>query len=473
MSNLWLDDACSLVDAYRAKHLSPLEALDACIAAMEASPLNAFSHTDFERARAAARRADVSLPFGGVPFGIKELEKVAGWPHTEASMIFKDRIATHDDTSVARLRATGAILAAQTTAPEFGGINCTSTELHGTTRNPWNPERTPGGSSGGTAAAVAGGLLPVATGSDGGGSIRGPAGFSGLFGLKATYGRIPKGPDGTIEPMTTVLGCLTRSVRDTARYFDACNGFDARDPLSLPRVHGWEAGLGSHDLEGLTAAVVVDLGIAQVRDDVAAAVVEAAERLAGAAGLRLVPVTPTLPPLRGAWAMANQPPMVADLGDAYPGRIGELSREIAAGLESARERYTLERAASIERYRRQLNGAMAALFDEVDFVFCSTHPDVAFKAEGPPPSTLPGRDLIHEIGFARAIMNNAALTAPSNLNGSPAVSIPAGTVDGLPVGLQVLAGHHREPLLLDLALVAERAMPWPLVAPGSPLARRA
>lgn len=371
---------------------------------------------------------------------------------------------------MARLRATGAVLAAQTTAPEFGGINCTSTALHGTTRNPWNPERTPGGSSGGTAAAVAGGLLPIGTGSDGGGSIRGPAGFSGLFGLKATYGRIPKGPDGTIEPMTTVLGCLTRSVRDTARYFDACNGFDRRDPLSLPRVEDWEAGLGTHDLAGMTAAVVVDLGIAQVRQEVAAVVEAVATQLAGAAGLRLVAVTPTLPPLRGAWAMANQPPMVADLGAAYPDRIEELSPEIRAGLTSARERYTLERAASIERYRRQLNGAMADLFDKADFVFCSTHPDVAFVAEGPPPSTLPGRDLIHEIGFARAIMNNAALTAPSNLNGSPAVSIPAGLVDELPVGLQVLAGHHREPLLLDLALVAERTLRWPMVAPGSPLA---
>ena len=117
MSTPWLDDACSLVDAFRAKELSPLEALDACIDAIEASPLNAFSHTDFERAREAARRADVSLPFGGVPFGVKELERVEGWPYTEASVIFKDRVADHDDTSVTRLRATGAVLAAQTTAP--------------------------------------------------------------------------------------------------------------------------------------------------------------------------------------------------------------------------------------------------------------------------------------------------------------------------------------------------------------------
>jgi Asp-tRNA(Asn)/Glu-tRNA(Gln) amidotransferase A subunit family amidase len=468
VSTPWLGDACGLVDAFRAKKLSPLEAIDACIDAIAASPLNALSHTDFEKARESARRADVSLPFGGVPFGVKELEKVEGWPYTEASVIFKDRVADHDDTSVSRLRVTGAVLAAQTTAPEFGGINCTSTELHGTTHNPWNQERTPGGSSGGTAAAVAGGLLPIATGSDGGGSIRGPAGFSGLFGLKATYGRIPKGPDGTIEPMTTVLGCLTRSVRDTARYFDACNGYDLRDPLSLPRVEGWEARLGTHDLSGMTAVILVDLGIAQVRAEVAALVAVSAADLARLAGLRIVTVTPALPPLRGAWAMANQPPFVADLGDAYPDRIGELSTEIAAGLNSARERYTLERAASIERYRRQLNGAMADLFDEADFVFCSTHPDVAFKAEGPPPSTIPGRDLIHEIGFVRAIMNQAALTAPSNLNGSPAVSIPAGLVDGLPVGLQVLAGHHREPLLLDLALLAERETPWPMVAPGSP-----
>jgi aspartyl-tRNA(Asn)/glutamyl-tRNA(Gln) amidotransferase subunit A len=469
MTDPWFDDACSLVDAFRQGTLSPVEALTASIDAIGSSSLNAFSHTDFDRALETAEAADVSLPFGGVPFGVKELEQVEGWPFTEASMLFRDRMAAQDQTSIARLRAAGAVLAAQTTASEFGGINCTSTELHGTTANPWEFSRTPGGSSGGTAAAVAGGLLPIATGSDGGGSIRIPAGFAGLFGLKATYGRIPKGPAAGIQPMTSVLGCLSRSVRDTARFFDATNGFDQRDPFSLPAVGGWEAGLGSEDLAGKTVLIVPDLGTARVRSEVAEVVQSAAEKLAAAARLKVVDVTPHLPPLRGQWSMAGTMSFVVSLGSAYPDRIDELSPEMRMGLDAARERFDLERAASIEAWRRQLNEAMADLFEAADFVICSTNPDVAFAAEGPPPSTIPGADLIHEIGFARAIMNNAALTAPSNMNGSPAVSIPAGLVDGLPVGLQVLAAHHREQLLLDLALVAERELPWPRVAPGSPL----
>ena len=471
MTTPWLDDACSLVEAFRARTLSPLEALDACIEAIDRSPLNAFSHTDFDRARDTARVADVSLPFGGVPFGVKELEHVKAWPYTEASMIFKDRVSGYDQTSIARLRGVGAVLAAQTTASEFGGINCTSTKLHGTTRNPWDRSRTPGGSSGGTAAAVVGGLLPIATGSDGGGSIRGPAGFSGLFGLKATFGRIPKGPGAGVEPLTSVLGCLSRSVRDTARFFDACNGFDQRDPLSLPAVGGWETELGTHTVAGRTVAILPDLGTARVRSEVADVVVAFAQKLARAAGLKIVDVTPSLPPLRGQWAMAGQVGFVADLGDAYPDRIEELSPEMRFGLEAARERFDLERAASIESYRRRLNEAMADLFEAADFVMTSANPDVAFAAEGPPPSTIPGADLIHELGFSRAIMNNAALTAPSNLNGSPAISIPAGLVDGLPVGLQVLAGHHREQSLLEVALIAERLLPWPKVAPRSPHSR--
>jgi aspartyl-tRNA(Asn)/glutamyl-tRNA(Gln) amidotransferase subunit A len=168
----WTGDACALVDAFRKGEITPPEALELTLAAIESSALNAFSYVDTDAARQSAQAADVSLPFGGVPVGIKELDPVEGWPYTEASLVFADRVADHSATHVHRLVGAGAVLAGQTTASEFGGINVTHTRLHGTTRNPWNHERTPGGSSGGTAAAVAGGLLPVASGGDGGGSIR-------------------------------------------------------------------------------------------------------------------------------------------------------------------------------------------------------------------------------------------------------------------------------------------------------------
>ena len=156
------------------------------------------------------------------------------------------------------------MLVGQTTASEFGGINCTYTRLHGATSNPYDLERTPGGSSGGSAASVVRRAAAHRTGGDGGGSIRIPAGFTGLFGLKSTFGRIPKGPHTEIEPLTAVIGCLTRSVRDAARWYDVCNGASEYDPFSLPRVEGWEAGLGSIDCAGMRVAVSVDLGAAVV-----------------------------------------------------------------------------------------------------------------------------------------------------------------------------------------------------------------
>ena len=247
----WMGDACSLVDAFRAGTISPTEALEGSLAAIADSKLNAVCFVDEEQAREAAaggRRA--SCPSAACPIGVKELDPVKGWPQTEASLVFKDRVAEYDATTTARLREAGAVLVGQTTASEFGGINCTYTRLHGATSNPYDLERTPGGSSGGSAASVSGGLLPLCTGGDGGGSIRIPAGFTGLFGLKSTFGRIPKGPHTEIEPLTAVMGCLSRSVRDTARWFDACNGADEYDPFSLPRVEGWEAGLGQQDIRG-------------------------------------------------------------------------------------------------------------------------------------------------------------------------------------------------------------------------------
>ena len=233
----WTDDVCSLVDAFRRGERSPREELEGCLAAIRHSDLNAFSFLDPERALDAAEHADVSLPFGGIPVGIKELEPVAGWPQTEASLVFEDRIATRTSTVVERLLTRGgATPVGLTTASEFGGLNVSVTKLNGATHNPWRHGRTVGGSSAGSAAAVAGALVPLATGGDGGGSIRIPAGYTGLLGMKGTYGRIPRGPHAYFTPGTVVLGCLARSVRDAARYFDVCGGYDPLDPSSLPNA---------------------------------------------------------------------------------------------------------------------------------------------------------------------------------------------------------------------------------------------
>jgi aspartyl-tRNA(Asn)/glutamyl-tRNA(Gln) amidotransferase subunit A len=465
----WFGDACSLVDAFRAKSISPTEALDASLDAIETSELNAFCHHDLEAARAQAAAADVSLPFGGLPLGIKELESVEGWPYTEASLVFKDRIADHDSTQITRLRAAGAVLAGQTTASEFGGVNCTSTKLHGVTRNPWDPERTPGGSSGGSAAAVAGGLVPLASGGDGGGSIRSPAGFTGLFGLKSTFGRIPKGPGTLQPPLTVVVGCVSRSVRDTARWFDLCNGFHPRDTLSLPRVEGWEAGLDSFDLAGKRAVISIDLGTAIVEPGTAALLVESAEALIAAARLTRVDVVVELPQGGLEWAMSNLIGLAGLLGDRYPSCNDDLTPEIQIGMNLATYNLNVQTAGATEMFRIDVNERMADIFAETDFVFAATNPDTAFAASGPMPTTVGDVDLITEYGFDKALGNNGALTIPANLTGNPAVSIPAGFIDGMPVGLQVIGKHHHEQLLLDLARIAERERPWPLVAPAAPV----
>lgn len=458
----WPGDAISLVDAFRAGERSPLEELDATLAAIERSELNAFSYLDPGPARDAAARADVSTPWGGLPLAVKELDAVKGWPATEASITLKDEISPHDSVLVTRMRAAGAIPFGLTTSSEFGGINLTCTKLNGATHNPWNVDHTPGGSSGGSAAAVAGGLVPLATGGDGGGSIRIPCGFTGLPGLKNTYGRIPKGPNMVLASLTAVTGCLTRSVRDIARYLDVTNGFDHRDPYSLPRVDGWESGLGeSFDaLRGKKAVISVDLGTAVVDTEVADAVRAAAEALARDAGLVLVDVPVQLPELSYEWALAGLSEIVMLLGDRYPACEEDLTLEIAFGMKLAHEVYDIGTRGRIESQRIKTNETMAAIFDEVDFVFASTNPDVAFGAEGPLPHVVNGQN----VGPG----NNGALTIPSNIFGNPAMQIPAGSVRGLPVGLQVLGRHHQEALLLDLALIAERERPWPLGAPNPP-----
>jgi aspartyl-tRNA(Asn)/glutamyl-tRNA(Gln) amidotransferase subunit A len=459
-----MGDAVSLVDAFRRGERHPSEELEAVLAAVEESKLNAVCHVDGDAARGAARRADVSLPFGGVAIGVKELDAVAGWPHNFASVPLAGQRATADCSMIERLRAAGAVPAVQTTSSEFGATNQTSTKLHGVTANPWSVELTPGGSSGGSAAGVAGGLFTLATSGDGGGSIRIPAGFCGLFGLKATYGRIPRGPHVGLGNFSSVVGCLSRSVRDTARWFDVCNGFHPRDPWSLPRVEGWERGLGSfsEQLRGLRVAILPDLGGAVVAAETADVVTAAGEQLVAACGLRRVDVHLELPEPGAAWGLTGSVGTLRKLGDRWPACSADMTSPVRRGLEVATERLGADALVRAEDLRDTLNEAMADLFDRVDVVIAAANPDVAFAAEGWLPTSFGGREA--------PASNNGRLTIPANLYGNPAMSIPvAHSADGLPIGMQVMAAHHREQLLLDLALSVERERPWPLVAPGSPL----
>jgi len=468
MDEPWLLDACALVDAYRSGELRPREVIEASLAAIEGSTLNAICFVDADRALAEAETVDLNLPFGGVPAGVKELDAVTGWPQTEASLVFKDHVANYTDTYVERFHTAGAILLAQTTASEFGGTNCTNTRLHGATHNPWKFGSTPGGSSGGSAAAVAGGLVPIATGGDGGGSIRIPAGFTGLVGMKGTYGRIPLSPKADIEPLTVSKGCLARSVRDTARFFDVTNGHDPRDPRSFPRVEGYEARLGSTDLSKLRVAVIPDLGTAVIANAVRMAVDDAATALIARHQWKRVDLELGLTQGGWEWSIAGCIPVLNQLGGLWPQCADLLTGEMRFGLKAAEKHGSMDAMIAIDRYRKATVEHMATAFEHVDLLICATNPDIAFGAAGPMATTVDGVDLVATLGLGPAIGNNGALTIACNTSGNPAISIPVGQESGLPIGMQVIAPHHAEQLLLDVALSVERERPWALVAPSSP-----
>jgi Asp-tRNA(Asn)/Glu-tRNA(Gln) amidotransferase A subunit family amidase len=461
MAKPWMHDTVSLVEAFRSGERSPMEELEATLAAIDASELNAFTHIDADAARRQAERADVSKPLGGVPIAMKQGQKVQGWPATEGSKALADLTHDYDSTMTARLREAGAVLFGQTTQSEFAGLNHTRTRLYGITRNPWDLDRTPGGSSGGSAAAVAGGLCTMASAGDGGGSTRIPAAFCGLPGLKPTYGRIPKGPQMSMNNLTAVSGCMSRSVRDIARFYDVVNGHDPRDPFSLQRVDGWERDLGSRELAGLTVAVSPTLGSAVVRDEIVAMIEEHAALLIADAGLARKDIAIVAPEGSYEWAMGGMARILDQLGDRWPACADELTPQIKFGLELAQDKFDLRMAAAIEAGRTIANEQMAAIFDQVDLVISSVNPDVAFPAPGPVPTEVNGRHV--------PMGNNGALTIPANFYGNPGIAIPIGTLDGAPVGMQVMARHFREDLLLDLAALAEANRPWPLLAPATPV----
>lgn len=329
--------------------------------------------------------------------------------------------------------------------------------LHGATHNPWKRGRTPGGSSGGSAAAVAGGLVTIATGGDGGGSIRIPAGFTGLVGLKATYGRIPRGP-GARTATSPRWSVVCRAACATPRGGSTCVTDTTATTRSVSPASSWEAGLGSIPTRGLRAAVVANWGSAVVSPAMWSVLEEAASNLIKVTGMRRVDgVDMSLPRLGAAWSITGMAALAFELREHWPACADVLTPEIRFGLERTASLYGTEARGKFETRRAELSRRMTEIFDHVDVIITASNPDVAFDAQGPLPDTFGG--------IVAGAGNNGVLTFPANIYGNPGISIPAGTVDGLPVGLQVMARHFAEPLLLDLALAFERSRPWPLVAP--------
>jgi aspartyl-tRNA(Asn)/glutamyl-tRNA(Gln) amidotransferase subunit A len=334
-----------LTEALRLKRASPVELMEATLARIdETNPkLNAVvAMYEREKLLAAARVAADRIARGearaleGVPLGVKDLEDAEGLVTSHGSLPFKDQVATRDSTQVARLRAAGAIVVGKTNAPEFGYAAVTKNLVYGVTRNPWDIERTPGGSSGGSAAALAAGALPLVTASDGGGSIRIPASFIGAFGLKPSFGRVPKGPmERWVYDDNAGYGPLTKTVEDGALLLDQVVGPSPCDPKSLPHpgisyLETVRAGLP----EGLRIAYSADLGYAIVQSDIAETVSDAA-RVFEKLGQRVEEIQGGPPPMGREWALLGAYELAAELHHLLPEHEESFGRTFLRGIKTA------------------------------------------------------------------------------------------------------------------------------------------
>jgi aspartyl-tRNA(Asn)/glutamyl-tRNA(Gln) amidotransferase subunit A len=451
-----------LIARLRLKKLSPVELMTAVLARIEETngDLNAVvSMRDRDALLADARAAEARIQRGegrtleGIPLGVKDLEYAAGLPVTFGSLIYKDKVAERDEAQVARLKAAGAIVVGKTNAPEFGHTAITKNLVYGTTRSPWNLDVTPGGSSGGSAAALAGCVLPLVTASDGGGSIRIPASFVGAYGLKTSYGRIPHDMLDVWETGdTAVAGPLTKSVADAALQLDVTCGSHPLDPNSLPHpgISYLEA-LAEELPAGTRFGFSPDLGYGVVQSDVAAVVEDAAQAFVKA-GHRLVPIAGGPPALGAAWGMLGAFAQLGRLAPHLPEKEALFTRAFLTGIKTG-AKMTPERFGEINRMRNQLNAWCADVFSRVDFLLTPTVPYDPPPAKGPFPEETEGR--------RQPPAGVAAFTIPFNLSWHPAATLRAGfSKRGLPVGLQLVGPRHRDDLVLRASLVFERERPW-------------
>lgn len=450
MSNdeICFKSATELAALIRGRQLSPVEVAEAVIERIETFNPDVFAFCGLDHAlvRAAARRAEQSVvrgeelgPLHGIPVSVKDLIFTTDFPTVGGSKMYVDFVPETDDIVVERIRAAGAIVLGKTNVPDFG-YGPAVDPVFGTTKNPWDLSRSPAGSSGGSAAAVAMGMGPVSLGSDGGGSIRVPASFCGIYGLNPSYGRVPLYP-GTRDTRfpgfsgwesLERIGPMTRTVADAALVLDVLKGPDPRDRHSIPDEGIAYAQALDGDLAGLRVGWTLSWGgPAQVDAEVAALISDAADTFAsmGADVEMIGPVLGDQTPAFDALAAldADLRSMRA-LVDRYP--EGEAPPRLRGLVKAER---TFLSASDAVAARKDLYNALWRFFDRYDLLLTPTAPVAAFSLEFDGPTEIGGRPVTEPMPLAR-------FTAPISMAGNPSASIPCGwTSDGLPVGLQTSA----------------------------------
>jgi len=449
--------ATELLEAYRRKALSPLEATKAVLARIEAHnpELNAFNLVDAEGALASARESEARWTKGapqgaldGVPASIKDIILTRGWPTLRGSLLVdRNQPWEEDAPATARLREAKAIILGKTTTPEFGWKALGDSPLTGITRNPWSLDHTPGGSSAGAAAHVAAGMGPLAVGTDGGGSIRIPAAFCGIVGIKPTFGRVPAYP---LSPFGIVahVGPMTRTVPDAALMLDVLSGYDPRDPWAVPDRPSVSTGLEA-GVKGLRIAYSPTLGYGHVDPEVREAVNQAA-RVFSELGAVVETVDPGFANPRDAF-MVLWTSGAAKVLSAFS---AEQQAKIDPGLVAS-ARFGASKSAvdwyDADAVRNSVIDAMARFHRRYDLLLT---PTVAVPA-------LPvGYDLSDPKNQAHWI-DWTPFSYPFNMTRQPAASVPCGlTQAGLPVGLHLVGRWHEDGLVLRAARAFERARPF-------------
>jgi amidase len=465
MLELMFKPAAELASLVRGGELGSRELVEDCLGRIEAlqPDLNAFVHVDPEGAREAAEAvgADDERPFAGVPIAVKDTAPVAGMPFSMGSDVFGDFVPQHDAFLVRRLREAGFVIVGKTSLPEFGILPVTEPRRFGPTRNPWDLERTPGGSSGGAAAAVASGMVPLAHGSDGGGSIRIPAACCGLVGLKPARGRVSRGPEQG-DDFLVQDGVLTHTVAETAQLLDVLAGYETGDATWAPPPAEPFAAAVREDPGRLRIGFTLESPIESELDPACArAVHDAAELLAGLGHeVEEVPMAPwTGEDLLRVFTLVFSTPVsaAAFFGGMVTQR--EPTEELLEPLSWTIWKEIRERSA-LEYYlaRTQLNAytrGIVALWDDYDVVMT---PSLAQRpvriGEIDSCSDEPWEDFRRSGAFT-------PYTAIFNVTGQPALTLPLFQGDdGLPTGVQLAGRPADEATLLSLGAQLETAAPW-------------